>query len=64
MTEKDIYHLVESKYDTNELAYKTEIDLRDRENKLMVTKAKRQGGINLGLEIANTQALYIKKTRF
>ena len=49
-TEKGRYHKISLtcgifKNDTNELTYKTEIDL-DIENKLMVTKGERWGGIN------------------
>ena len=48
-TEKDKYHTMSliceifKKNDTNELIYKTEIDLTDIENKVMVTKEKWRG---------------------
>ena len=39
------------KKDTNELIYKTEIDLQTRKMELMVTKGERRGGINWELRI-------------
>lgn len=36
----------ESKYDTHELIYRNRNRLTDKENKLMVTKGKGEGGIN------------------
>ena len=49
LTEKDKYMIWLIcgilKNDTNELVYKTKIDL-DIENKLMITKGKVEGGVN------------------
>ena len=51
------------KNDTNELIYKTETDLTDIENKLMVTKREAWGGggINQDLGIKIHTLLYIRK---
>ena len=48
------------KKDTNELIYKTEIELTDVENNLMGTRRERGGGINWETGIDIYTLLYIK----
>ena len=55
----DITYMWNLKYDTNESIYQTEIDSQTIENRLVVSKARGEGGMAWESEISRYKLLYM-----